>query len=191
MSESLLLQVPGVAAPLHPEFRPAALAIRAFREATQAAGGGERVVLGIERVGGLARFETSVLPADHPAAGENYRFVERIVKMLLWQKGGFRVWISGPKSVADQLAEEYSSTGARAFDADFMAKVYEKPAFEVKHVSEAEVPAEREEPEPVGGHLDGCRIAGRGRAGSHGRQRRDHPRLWVECARGRRGMDGG
>jgi len=158
MNDSLLLQPPRVAAPLAPEFRPAALAFRAMANAVRAAGGGERVVLAVERVGGVARFETEVLPAGHPHASDNFRFIERIVKMLLWQKGGYRVSLAGPKAIADQLASEYAPGGARAFDAEFMAKVYEKETFEVRHLSEAELPKESEAPAPVGGYLDGCRI---------------------------------
>jgi predicted NBD/HSP70 family sugar kinase len=158
MEDSLLLVAPRVAPPLHPEFRPAALAFRAMSAAVRAAGGGQRVVLAVERTGGVARFETAVLPDGHAGAGENLRFVERILKMLLWQKGGFRVYVSGPAALAAGLAAEYAPGGARAFDAEFMAKVYEKPAFEVLHVSESELPAENEAPAPVGGHLGGCRI---------------------------------
>lgn len=158
MADSLLLQKPSIEAPLAPEFRPAVLGNRAFRAAVQKAGGGEAVVLGVERKGGLARFETSVLPAGHENEEDNLFYIERIVKMLLWQKGGFRVFVAGPQALADYLAKTYSATGARAFDADFMAKVYEVEHFEVRHVDAADVPQEDERPAPVGGHLDGCRI---------------------------------
>jgi len=159
MADSLLLQVPRIPAPLAPEFRPCALGHRAFVQAVREAGGGERLVLGVERSGHeVAHFQTVVLPAGHPQVQDNLFYAERIVKMLLWAKGGFRVFVAGPKDIADHLAQQYAPGGARAFDAEFMAKVYEQERFEVRHVPESELPHENESPVPAGGYLDGCRI---------------------------------
>jgi predicted NBD/HSP70 family sugar kinase len=160
MADSLLLQTPRIAPPLAPEFRPAALGNLAFSAEVEKSGSGVPLHLAVERNGGMvARFSTKVLPEGHPQVEDNLRYIERIVKMLLWQKGGFRVWLSGPAAIARFLAETYKEGGARAFDAEFMARVYEQPKFEVRHVeSEADLPPESEEPAPVGGHLGGCRI---------------------------------
>ncbi len=160
MSDSLLLQKPSIVPPLAPEFRPAYLGNRIFSKAVQESGNPVPLALAVERNGGMvSRFETQILPEAHPQAKDNLRYIERIVKMLLWQKGGFRVWVSGSATVARHLADEYKAGGARAFDADFMARVYEQPAFEVRFVeSPADLPPESEEPAPVGGHLGGCRI---------------------------------
>jgi len=160
MADSLLLQAPKIVPPLAPEFRPAFLAHRAFRAAVQASGAPVRLALAVERSHGeVARFETELLPSAHESAKDNLRYVERIVKMLLWQKGGFRVWVMGPVEVATHLDSVYRTGGERGFDADFMARVYEQEKFEVRHVeTEAELPEENEDPAPIGGHLDGCRI---------------------------------
>lgn len=160
MVDSLLLQKPQILPPLAPEFRPAFSANRAYRQAVAACSEKVPLALALERSRGeVARFETELLPAGHAQAADNLRYVERIVKMLLWQKGGFRVWVSGPVEVAAHLRAEYQSGGGRAFDAEFMARVYEQPQFEVRHVeSDADLPPESEDPAPIGGHLDGCRI---------------------------------
>jgi predicted NBD/HSP70 family sugar kinase len=84
--------------------------------------------------------------------------VERILKFLLWQKGGFRVSVAGPAEIAAYLARAYAPGGARAFDADFFAKIYEKPRFVVEPVPFEALPREREQGTAIGGHLDGCRI---------------------------------
>jgi predicted NBD/HSP70 family sugar kinase len=116
-------------------------------------------VLAVERSGGeIAHFRTEILPEAHPRAADNLPFVERIVKMLLWAKGGFRVFVAGSEKVAAHLAREYAPGGARAFDAEFMAKVYEVPRFEVIATTLEKLPKEHEKPAPVGGYLDGCRI---------------------------------
>ena len=77
--------------------------------------------------------------------------------MLLWQRGGWKVTVGGPRSVGEHIRHVYSAQGARAFDAEFMGGVYEHP-FTVEITEADEVPAPSEGTVPVGGHLDGCRI---------------------------------
>jgi predicted NBD/HSP70 family sugar kinase len=160
MADSLLLQEPKVAPPLAPEFRPAYLGNLAFDAEVARSEGARDLNLAVERNGGMvARFSTKLLPSGHPQETDNLRYVERIIKMLLWQKGGFRVWVAGPAEIAKHLSDAYKEGGERAFDADFMAKVYEQPKFEVRHVEDAtDLPPESEEPAAIGGHLGGCRI---------------------------------
>jgi predicted NBD/HSP70 family sugar kinase len=158
MAEPLLEQPPNVAPPLHREFRPAWLGNQAFRAAV-ARSEGVRLVLALERdAGNVSIFETALLPPGHREAGSNFRYVERILKFLLWQKGGFRVSVAGPSEIAEHLTREYAAGGARAFDADFFAKIYDKPRFIVESVPFHSLPKERERGAAVGGHLEGCRI---------------------------------
>jgi predicted NBD/HSP70 family sugar kinase len=158
MAESLLSQPPHVLPPLHPEFRPAWLGNRAFRAEAERAGG-VRLVLALERdAGNVSIFDTLVLPEGHAEAASNLRYTERVLKFLLWQKGGFRVSVAGPRAIAEHLKREYAAGGARAFDADFFAKIYEQPRFIVEEVAFADLPKEKEQGSAVGGHLEGCRI---------------------------------
>lgn len=160
MDESLLLQLPRVPAPLDAEFRPAALGCRAFCREVERSGVGVPLELALLRNDGLvARYSAKILPEDHPRASDNLRYAERLVKMLLWQKGGFRLWIFGAPAVAEHLAGTYREGGAREFDARFMAQVFEQSAFECRMVDAvSELPQEREAARSLGGHLDGCRI---------------------------------
>ncbi len=84
-------------------------------------------------------------------------YIERTVKFLLWAKGGFKIIIFGDKDMADYIAGVYSPTGARAFDNQFMARVYEKP-FQVYYLPIEQRVIENEQSKPLGRHLDGCRI---------------------------------
>ena len=53
------------------------------------------LVLGLERECGLvSRFETLVNPA---ADAETLLYVERIVKFLLWARGGWKLHFGGPE----------------------------------------------------------------------------------------------
>ncbi|MBE6625851.1 MAG: ROK family protein [Ruminococcaceae bacterium] len=146
-----------VNAPLDPGFMPMAVVYRDFEAAVKAEGG-EKLTIGLERNDGL----TSVFTIDVYKDGtghdeENHDFVERIIKTLLWVRGGYKIIIAGSKVIADRIKEDYSESGIRAFDRDFMSGVYEAP-FEVIHVPFEEAPVSKETASPVGRHLDGCRI---------------------------------
>ena len=50
-------------------------------------------------------------------AAANIRFAERLVKMLLWSAGGFRIYLQGDDTIAVQIRDAYRPGGAREFDA--------------------------------------------------------------------------
>ena len=111
--------------------------------------------IAVERAGGeVAVYNTFIHGIPDMAEADRY-YVDRLIKMLLWMKGGFKVYISGDKEICQAMQATYCAGGARAFDADFMANVYEKP-FEVVYCDE--LPAEYSNPQSVGRHLGGCRI---------------------------------
>ena len=90
-------------------------------------------------------------------AEANYRFAERMVKLLLWSAGGFRVYVAGDEGIADRIRQAYSPKGERAFDAAFMEDVYERP-FEVIACDDDSFPRSSERAKRIGGFVNGCRI---------------------------------
>jgi len=144
-----------IKAPLDPGFQPAVLFNRRYVEATRASGKGVPLVIGLEREGGLvSRFETSVMP---DGGEETLRYVERIVKFLLWSRGGWKLQIGGPKAIGAFIRKTYSPRGARKFDVEMMELAYGKK-FEVEVTTADKVYAARDMELPVGGHMKGCRI---------------------------------
>lgn len=140
--------------PLDPDFQPAVLWNRAC-VADARARNHEPLVIALEGENGrVSRFET-VVRSD--AGGGTLRYVESLVKFLLWSRGGWRVIIGGPAAVASHVRGLYSPGGARAFDAEMMEKAYGKP-FVVESCPPAEVPPAAELTTALGGHMDGCRI---------------------------------
>jgi len=140
---------------LDPDFVPASLWNRAFHAAAKAAGP-VPLALALERErGSVSVFRTAILPHQGANIAINERYVERLLKFLLWQKGGFRVTVDGPAPVADYLRRVYSPTGPRAFDYHFMGESVYGHDFTVEHGSS---PDEREAVAPLGRHLEGCRI---------------------------------
>ena len=88
----------------------------------------------------------------------NSRFVERLVKFLLWQQGGSTLYISGCDELAGMLRETYSTAGARAFDHVIVGEKIFGLAITVKSCPLAELPEAKEKTTSLGRHLDGCRI---------------------------------
>ena len=103
--------------------------------------------IAVERAGGeVAVYKTFIHGTPDMAEADIY-YVDRIIKMLLWMKGGFKVYLRGDQAVYEAMKATYRVGGARAFDADFMSNVYEKP-FEVVYCDQ--VPAEKSNPQAVG-----------------------------------------
>lgn len=153
---SIMHAVPAVLPPLDPGFRPAILANRAFREAVSRSVSIADLRIGLQRPGGaISTYETIVHSDDSPRAADNLPYAERLLKFLLWQRGASSVLVTGPNNVAEYLQRVYSPNGARAFDVEFMSRVYETP-FSVKLVDE--VPESDEPTVSLGRHLDGNRI---------------------------------
>jgi predicted NBD/HSP70 family sugar kinase len=149
-------QVPAVEAPLDPGFRPLCLALRAHRQAVGSSG--STLAFALERGGGaMSRFSMPVFADGDARQAESRRLAERVLKFLLWQRGGHHVYVAGSRAISDYLASQYRLGGARAFDAEFFAKIYEQP-FLVEAVAESALPVEREQGKAIGGHLNGCRI---------------------------------
>lgn len=159
MTDNFILMKPTLVPPLDPDFRPAVLANRAFQKEVADSKVGVPLVLGLERANGeLSRFEIQVFPSGHPRAGADLMYVERLVKFLLWQRGGWRVYVGGPRAIGEHINACYAPDGVRKFDYHFMGEdVYERP-FTVTICDAAEVPPAKESGRALGRHLDGCRI---------------------------------
>ena len=145
-----------VPAKLDPQFAPLSLVCREMREATKE--NGQDLVIGVERNKGYTTvYKTRVFKDGTGHDEENFNFVERMVKALLWVAGGFKVIIAGSEVIADKIKEAYSYGGTRDFDVHFMERVYET-TFVVESRSLEDAPVEISGAAPVGRHLDGCRI---------------------------------
>jgi predicted NBD/HSP70 family sugar kinase len=154
---SLQLVPPRVQPALDENFRPAVLVNRNFQREVESIG--ERLVIGVERSGGnISRFETKVYPEGHPNFDANYQYIERIVKFLLWQRGGHTLHVGGSPKIAEYLKQTYSKQGSQKFDFDFMGtQVYERE-FSILSCAVDEVPASRETGKLLGRNLQGHRI---------------------------------
>ena len=147
-----------VKAVLDPAFQPMSVLLRDYSAAVRAAKSQKLVVSIVRNQGYTSSYALDVFADGTGHDEENIRVIERVVKTLLWIKGGYKIVISGSKVIYDAIAEAYKVGGARDFDNDFMSGVYERP-FETEYIEKAEdAPATHEASASVGRHLDGCRI---------------------------------
>ena len=134
---------------LDPAFIPMGLFNKAFLKTAK-----KPVSVAVERENGqVATVHTFIHGTAEMAAADTY-YMDRLVKSILWMKGGFKVFVTD-KTIYNHLSAAYSPGGSRQFDADFMANVYENP-FQV--VLCQQVPAEKGASQAIGRHLGGCRI---------------------------------
>jgi predicted NBD/HSP70 family sugar kinase len=150
---------PKITPVLDPGFVPAILWNRAYEAKVATAEGAHELQIALTRADGTCfRWSGKILPHTGDNVALNKTYVERLVKFLLWQKGGNIILVAGDDAVADMLAKIYSPDGERAFDVDFIGtKIYGAP-ITVKAVSADELPAETKAAMSLGRNLKGCRI---------------------------------
>ena len=145
-----------VNAKLDQGFTPLSLVCKEMRENTKE--NGQDIVIAIERNKGYTyTYKTRIFKDNTGHDEENFRFVERIVKSILWVAGGYKIIIAGSDVVGQKIKEAYTYGGLRDFDVHFMETVYEQK-FEVSCCALEDAPKDKSSAAPIGRHLDGCRI---------------------------------
>ena len=110
------------------------------------------IAIAIERDRGQVSVRKTFIHGTPDMAKADYRYVERLVKFLLWSIGGFKVYVCGCDHIAKQLQADYSENGKRAFDYDFFHKLYEVN-LEIIDLPLDKCPAPNESTQPLGGRL--------------------------------------
>ncbi|HEY8444639.1 MAG TPA: ROK family protein [Bacilli bacterium] len=143
---------------LDKNFKPAVLEVRNFLKRVEESGQESELTICLERTKGYNyTYKLKVYKDNTGHDDENFEIVERVVKSILWIVGGYKIYVAGSKELAKRLKEAYSPNGLRAFDYNFMSKVYENK-FEVIECEVNEIPAEVKEDIKIQNNLNGCRI---------------------------------
>jgi len=114
---------------LDPEFIPAVLWNRAYQAKVADASDTKVIKIALSRRDGFVTvWSGAVLLHEGENIELNRKYIERMLKFLLWQKGGSRILVEGAPEIAGMLAEIYSPHGERAFDDDFIGtRIYGEP----------------------------------------------------------------
>ena len=156
-NNGLPLVPPRISPVLDPSFCPAVLANRAFRAEVRNSGRPVPIAVALEQADGtVSHFSTAVFGENSLAAAGNFTYIERLIKFLLWSRGGFRIHFCGPAGLADRLAAYYRETPTGRFDSNLVGeRMFDHP---LEVVPAKDLPPERGSAAALGRHLDGCRI---------------------------------
>jgi len=137
--------------PLDPGFLPFGAFIDNFLKTAK-----KPVSIALYRNNGLVSVHRTFVSGVSEMADADKYYIDRLVKFLLWQKGGIEVAIYGDEELAEHVSNAYSPDGPRRFDAGFHSDIY-KREFSVRS-AKGKPPVEKERPIRIGGHMNGCRI---------------------------------
>jgi predicted NBD/HSP70 family sugar kinase len=144
---------------LDADFQPIIVAYQNFCREVAASGEGIPYSIAIERENRqVSIFDLQVFNPKSQRFTENLIIVERMVKAMLWLRGGWKVILSGCDELSACIAELYCKTGARSFDWYFMKRVYGRPLQVEMHSSFDDRPAEFHLAAPSKRNLNGNRI---------------------------------
>ena len=94
-----------VKAILDEKFSPLSVLVREMRENTLQ--NGQDIVIGIERNKGYTSvYKTRVYRDGEGHDEENFLFVERIVKSLLWVSGGYKIIFAGSSLLGERIKDK-------------------------------------------------------------------------------------
>ncbi|MBP1924839.1 putative NBD/HSP70 family sugar kinase [Sedimentibacter acidaminivorans] len=151
-------RIPKFIPELDPGFMPISLQNREYREALALED--EKVDVKVAIVGPKGFVSTTklqIFPDSADKNEDNIQYVERLVKSLIWVKGGYKVIFAGPNYIGQHLKMAYTIGGERDFDVVFMRDVYDRE-FEIEITDYDNVPESNEQVKKLGRNLEGYRI---------------------------------
>ncbi len=143
---------------LDDNFRPAVLWNHAFLGCVRNSKKSVPLLIAIKKGDNtVSVYKTQIFSNESKFASLNYFYIERLIKTLLWIHGGYKITIGGANEIGEYIKKLYSYKGKRAFDANFMSNIYEKP-FSVVSCNVEQVLPLKEKLIPLNRQLKGCRI---------------------------------
>lgn len=138
---------------LDTEFLPAVLWNREFEKTTNEYNAA--VTLGLLRDDKVVARRSVKISSDPDSS---FRYIERMLKAMLWSTGGNRILIAGPDSLVEQLQKHYSESAVGKFDTQVIGEKIFLSTLSVEKCSADQIQEPTRETAALGRHLDGCRI---------------------------------
>ena len=92
---------------LEPEFKPAIVEFRKFNEDVAKTSNKQHLIVAVERNDGFIYRKEFDCFAEGVDDERNVFMTERIIKSILWVVGGFKIYISGSKTVYERIKDYY------------------------------------------------------------------------------------
>ncbi|MBT3483623.1 MAG: ROK family protein, partial [Opitutales bacterium] len=113
---------------LDPSFTPSTIWNQDYRDQVASSGPVQATLALIRPDETCSLYRIQILPLTERNEQLTLRYLERLLKFLLWQRGASKVLISGCDPLVGKLTAIYSENGARSFDYHFFGgKVYDDP----------------------------------------------------------------
>ena len=139
------------------DFKPLSLIFKDFEDEVNSNCDKEELIISLLRGDNtVTKYSLSIF-ASKTHDDENFSIAERVIKTLLWAKGGYKLYVY-PERVGNYIKTIYSKDGERSFDAEFMGTIYENEFEVVPCKNICDMPPENETARKLGGHLDGRRV---------------------------------
>lgn len=142
--------------PLNQNFWPMAAILRAHQKSARA-NGAKEIAIGIEKPDEQHSVYRMLIHSSSLFASCDQAIVERVVKFLLWMKGGYKIVLYGDEKLGDFLKVQYLPFGQRGFDAAFMTDVYGQKLV-VRNRKLTEIAPEKTKTFTAGGNVTGCHV---------------------------------
>ena len=145
---------------LDPEFLPAFLWNQAYQAKAESHPQSFPIAVALQRIadGTCCIYNTKVLPHEGEYIALNEKYIERLVKFLLWQRRGRKIIIGGYQPMVEMIRSLYSPIGKRHKDYELIGEKVYDGELQVEGCSLDDLPADSVSSFPLGRHLDGCRI---------------------------------
>ena len=114
---------------LDQDFKPAIIELRKFNEDVAKSENKQHLIIAVERNNGYVYRKELDVFADGIDDERNVFIVERLIKSILWVVGGYKIYISGSKHIAEQISSFYKDGGYRDFDYHFMWDHFLDPGY--------------------------------------------------------------
>lgn len=148
-----------VSPPFSNSFLPASFCNRIFEQSLDRSELATSLAIVLQQPTGLSsQFRCRIFAHGVHQEQRNYAYVERMLKALLWTRGGNRVLIAGSPAIAKMLSEAYSPTGPRSFDYHFLGQRVFGGELTIESCAAEDLPETFESNSMLGGNKNGCRI---------------------------------
>jgi predicted NBD/HSP70 family sugar kinase len=110
---------------IDPKFIPISLKNKIWNELLSTTQDKQNIYIGIlDDTNNFHVKKRVIFSSHHPLADNNFLYVEKIIKSMIWIFGGIKIYLDVPLEIFNEMKHIFSKNGKYHFDVSFMEKVY-------------------------------------------------------------------